>query len=368
MHICLVSAEIFAWGKYGGFGRATRILGKELCKRGVKVSAIVPLRSGQNPVEKLDGIHVFGFPRSNPLAVINLAKQINADIYHAQEPSTISFFTHMAMPLRPHVITCRDTRTWSDWVTEFRYPTKNHLQVISNWLFEDNLLVRQSVRKATVVAAASYLMSAKAFRHYRLLSPPRFLPTPVYMPDNIPQKAKRPTVCFVARWDRRKRPEIFFALAKQFPKVQFIAVGASHDKAWDTYLRRKYSNLPNLEMPGFVNQFASERLNEIYAKSWILVNTAAREGLPNSFIEASAHGCAILSSVDPDNFASRFGYYAANDEFEAGLQFLLENKRWEIQGRQGYAYVKNTFSIEEAVQRHLDLYHDILSIPRQEFH
>jgi len=34
MRVCLISVEIFAWGKYGGFGRATRLIGRELAKRG----------------------------------------------------------------------------------------------------------------------------------------------------------------------------------------------------------------------------------------------------------------------------------------------------------------------------------------------
>jgi len=62
MKICLISVEIFAWGKYGGFGRATRTIGRELAKRGVDVCAVVPLRKGQKPVENLDGITVYGFP------------------------------------------------------------------------------------------------------------------------------------------------------------------------------------------------------------------------------------------------------------------------------------------------------------------
>ena len=33
MKVCLISTEIFAWGKYGGFGRATRMIGGELVKR-----------------------------------------------------------------------------------------------------------------------------------------------------------------------------------------------------------------------------------------------------------------------------------------------------------------------------------------------
>ena len=47
MKICLICVEIFAWGKFGGFGRATRIIGRELVKKGFEVTAIVPLRKGQ---------------------------------------------------------------------------------------------------------------------------------------------------------------------------------------------------------------------------------------------------------------------------------------------------------------------------------
>ena len=49
MRICLICVEIFAWGKYGGFGRATRMLGRELVRRGMSVDAVVPRRKGQHP-------------------------------------------------------------------------------------------------------------------------------------------------------------------------------------------------------------------------------------------------------------------------------------------------------------------------------
>jgi hypothetical protein len=64
-------------------------------------------------------------------------------------------------------------------------------------------------------------------------------------------------------------------------------------------------------------------------KSWILVNTAAREGLPNAFIEAAAHQCAILSAVDPDGFSSQFGHLVLNDDFAAGLRALLQDDLWK---------------------------------------
>jgi hypothetical protein len=41
-----ISTEIFAWGKHGGFGRATRLIGFELAKRGLDVLAVVPRQPG----------------------------------------------------------------------------------------------------------------------------------------------------------------------------------------------------------------------------------------------------------------------------------------------------------------------------------
>lgn len=59
MKICLLCTEIFAWGKYGGFGRATRLIGQELVKSGIQTTAIVPRRTGQKKVEILEVIEVF---------------------------------------------------------------------------------------------------------------------------------------------------------------------------------------------------------------------------------------------------------------------------------------------------------------------
>ncbi|WP_447968072.1 glycogen/starch synthase [Nitrospira sp. M1] len=58
MRVCLICVEFFGWGKYGGFGRAARTIGRELVKRGVEVFAVVPRREGQQPQEEVDGIHV----------------------------------------------------------------------------------------------------------------------------------------------------------------------------------------------------------------------------------------------------------------------------------------------------------------------
>jgi glycosyltransferase involved in cell wall biosynthesis len=231
--------------------------------------------------------------------------------------------------------------------------------VVANYLYENGPLVRRGVQRADAVYAAAKCLIPKAQAVYRLRTPPRFLPTPIEIPESV-QKASEPTVCFVGRLDRRKKPEVFFGLAERFPDVRFIAVGESSDPAWDQYLRDRYGSLANLELRGFVDQFRTDELSEILSRSWMLVNTSAREGLPNSLLEAAAHRCAILSAVDPDDFASRFGFYVQSGDFETGLRFLVEHDRWRERGIAGWRYVADTFETSRAIESHLEAYGDLV--------
>ena len=138
--------------------------------------------------------------------------------------------------------------------------------------------------------------------------------------------------------------------------MRFLAAGRSRDLAWDRHLRSKYGSIPNLEMVGFIDQFQSEELWQMLSRSWILVNTSVREGLPNVFIEAAAHRCAILSAVDPDGFASHFGYHANKDDYFTGLETLLHNDLWKVRAQQGYEYVRKHFASDIAIDQHLEAY------------
>lgn len=359
MRVCLIAVEIFAWGKYGGFGRATRTIGRELARRGVEVIAVVPRRTGQAPVEQLDGIRILSFRKQDFLRSGELYRLANADIYHSQEPSLGTYLAMQAMPERKHIVTFRDPRLSSDWRTEFRLPTLNLAQVVANWLYEDNWLVKRAVQRSDGWFAAAQMLVPKGRAKYGLPRDPEFLPTPVMVPDTI-EKAATPTVCFVSRWDKRKRPVLFFELAKRFPEVRFLAAGESRNPKWDTYLRQQYTGVPNLDMLGFIDQFQSDALARLFGQSWILVNTAAREGLPNAFIEAAAYGCAILSAVDPDQFTSRFGHLVQDDDFASGLSALLEQDRWQASAAAGRNYVREVFGMDLAIDKHLAIYHRML--------
>jgi glycosyltransferase involved in cell wall biosynthesis len=361
LKVCLICIELFGRGVYGGFGRATRKIGSELSKRNVEVTAVVPQREGSRDSEyMLDGIRVREFPQRAFWTSTDLFRQTDADVFHSQDPSLSTWLAMKAMPERGHVVTFRDTMETRDWRIEFRHAGSARRGTLAYALYVDNFLATRAVRRADGLYCAAEFLIPKAARKYGLRRKPRFLPTPVVVPAET-VKAARPTVCFVGRLHHRKRPELFLNLAKAFPDVHFICVGGTNEREYEEHLRRTYACLPNLEMTGTIDQFQTDRLHRILEKSWVLVNTAAREGLPNTFLEAAANRCAILSGVDPDGFASRFGYYASDDgDLAKGLTLLLTDGRWKPLGEAGCQFVESVFGIEPAIERHLEAYEQAL--------
>ena len=231
-------------------------------------------------------------------------------------------------------------------------------QVLTDWLYEDNPFAHYAIHHADGLFVAAKFLVARAKEIYHLKQDPVFLPTPVDIPQSI-QKSSTPLVSFVSRLDRRKRPEYFLQLARSFPKVKFIAVGKSRDPLYERSLHDQFSGLSNLSMPGMIDPFLSDELSQILGQSWILANTSAREGLPNAFIEAAAHQCAILSSLDPDGFTTSYGVQVTGDDFGAGLRKLLDHDFWRGQASKGYQYVNSTFSPEKSLAQHIQIYQSL---------
>jgi glycosyltransferase involved in cell wall biosynthesis len=358
MKLCFIVSEFFSWGKYGGYGSATRVLATELTRRGLNITVVTPARGAQPQQEQVDGVTVLACPAHSIGSQLQLLRDCGADVYHSQEPSLTTWLAMKAAPQSVHLVTCRDTRVSADWLIELRsWIQDGSFRTLLTLPYENNPLVTRAVRAAHAVFCPNEFSRPIAQRKYGLARSPGFLPTPV-RPARIPvQKAQHPTVCFVGRWDRRKRPQIFFELAREFPDVRFIALGQARTAAQTELLCSRYGNIANLELRGFVDQFASDGVEQTLSQSWVLVNTALREGLPRSFLEAASFKCAILSRVDPEGFASKFGQRVHNDDFAAGLRRLLLNGDWRRKGEEGHTYVSSKYGFEPAINRHLEAYH-----------
>lgn len=361
MKACLICAEFFGWGSQGGFGYATRVIGRELVKLGVEVYAVIPRpRSIEESEVELDGIRVIGINRNRPFSAKKVYQKIDADIYHSQQPSLASWVAQKAMPHKVHVATLRDPRSLKDWWQELTYPTHSPLQVLITCFYYENVLARRAIRAMDKLYSPANFLREKSISLYKLRQTPHLLPTPVMVPENV-EKSKHPTVCFVGRWDRVKRPELFFDLASQFPKVKFLAIGKAHNLGYETRLRQRYGTIPNLRLVGYVDQFSSNDLSDYLSRSWILVNTSAKEALPNTFVEACAHRCAILSAQNPDNFASNFGRHVLHGDFKGSLGDLLKDDNWRKAGQKGFEYVMSINELSIAAKQHVSEYKLLLS-------
>lgn len=363
-HVCILTSQYFDWGIYGGFGSMSKKLAESLVLAGYTVTVIVPRRAGQLPVESIKGVAVRSFSPFNLAEACRLIKEVPADVLHSQDPTVLTYLAQKLLPDRVHVVTCRDPRDARDWWVEFRYATPmRRLLTPLNYLTESSVIVKQAVRRADRVFVPAHFLKEKVKRLYRLSQLPEFLPNLIDVPAIAPQKEGRPTMTFVARWDKRKRPWLFLELAKQFPEHRFIAVGkgsASAEAGYDERLRAQFGSVSNLEMPGFIDRFREpDRMEGILASTWVFVSTAAREGLPLTFLEAAAHGCAILSSEDPDGFATRFGRRVVGEDFGAALRGLLSDSPRE-RGQAAYRYVKDTYECANALASHIGEYSRLL--------
>jgi glycosyltransferase involved in cell wall biosynthesis len=362
--ICILTSQYFGWGVYGGFGSMSRKLAESLVLAGYQVSVIVPRRHDQQPLETINGVEVQSFAPTRLAEARQLIRTSQADIFHSQDPTVLTFLAQKLLPQRIHLVTCRDPRGWRDWWIEFRYATRRRRFLIPfNYLTESSFLVKSAVRHAHAVFSPAHFLIPKIQMLYRLSTPPTFLPNLIDVPPTLPSKPQRPTFTFLARWDKRKRPWLFFELAKAFPAYRFIAIGqgsASAEAEEGNRLRSQYQGVRNLEIPGFINRFQEpQRLQQFLSDTWVLVNTAAREGLPLTFLEAAAHGCAILSAVDPDQFASRFGQVAVGNDFATALRQLLANDPL-AKGKLAHSYVKQVYETSHALACHEAQYHQFV--------
>jgi len=354
MRVCFIALEYFGWGRYGGIGKATRDTASGLVGQAFEVSVVVPLSVGERRHERVDGVDVYGFKLHEYPLPGGLLREIDADIYHSQDPTFGTWLAKRALPERVHLLTCQNPKTDEDWekVNQF-YPARRR---IYNKLVEPR--VKNCVKELDKVYCQAKYISEKAKSLYELDYNPGFLPNPVVVSNEPPEKAEDPTVLFLGRFDGEKNPERFMEMATRFHDVNFIAAGASHNSEYDRILRKKYGDLDNLRLVGFVDGEEKERLLD---ESWVLVNTSVSECLPVSFLEASAHGCSILSPHDPDRFASRFGYHVKSGSLDEGLRWLLSDENWRHRGLQGYLYVNEFHEVKKVIDLHITEYEKMVS-------
>ena len=234
---------------------------------------------------------------------------------------------------------------------------KNFLKPMSNF-------IRNS--KNIRIFSEAKLISEKAKKMFYLPSAPEILLNPIDVLDLKRKKYDEPTIVWVARWDPQKRPDMALLIAKQLPQFKFIMIGtanrnSSHYEVVEEYLKRQFSDLKNLKILGFISE---DKKREIIGRSWALLNTSIREGLPITFLEALAEGTPIVSYVDPDQYVSKFGIKTRSytvENFVEAIRNIIKDERFVDIGSTSIPFIKENHEATVVMNRHLKIYKEILS-------
>jgi glycosyltransferase involved in cell wall biosynthesis len=369
MRICYIVSEYFEWGQYGGYGAIARSVAEGLARRGHEVFALVnkkteEARREQRDVEVVEGVTVVGLPQSyvQRLRRRELYRRPGADLYVSVDARFDSWMAMRMNPQARHAIWFVDPMSFETfWELHNEDPRgASFFEKLRTRLIFQGLQVfsRRAVQRADCLLSQPQCMSDAALAVYPTSREIRFAPNPVELPTGPTEKAQRPLVLFLGRFDWQKQPELFLALAREMPEVDFVAAGAASDPSSDAALRARYAGFPNLELPGVVTGAEKDAL---LRRTWILCNTSLREGLPRSFQEALSYRCAIVAAVDPDRIVSRFGAVVSDGDFAGALRRMLANDAWRALGEAGRAHIAATHGSGHALDIHESLYNELAS-------
>lgn len=116
----------------------------------------------------------------------------------------------------------------------------------------------------------------------------RFIQNAIELPKEPCRKDFGQTrVLFVGRGTPEKRPELFVAIARQMPGLQFSMAGVMPESV-------TVDAPPNLRLIGNIDNPAE--LRRIYCDHQVLIIPSETEGFPIVLMEAMAAGCAVMAT------------------------------------------------------------------------
>jgi glycosyltransferase involved in cell wall biosynthesis len=180
-----------------------------------------------------------------------------------------------------------------------------------------------------------------------------FHPYPVETSDKcLPIK-----ILWVANFKKLKQPEIFIRLAQDMggrDDVQFIMVGAGESGTkWFAKLEEKIKPINNLYYTGPLPQ---NDVNQLIAKSHILVNTSQYEGFSNTFIQAWMRKLPVITlNVNPDGIFNHNEIgFCADGDYSRLLSYTrylaCDHNRLQEMGNQAQQYAFDYYSLDNINQ------------------
>jgi glycosyltransferase involved in cell wall biosynthesis len=337
LSICFVSLDNFAaladdpkCGHIGGAERQQVLIGKELAKRGYRVSFIT-LDHGQSDEMEIDGMRIikaydpnagirmlrFLHPRLTSLwRAMNKA---DADIYYQRTSDSITGIVaaFCSRHRRKFVFAVASN---FDCVAGFPYLPQKHARV----------LYRYGLRRADLVIAQTVTQQKLLRENFGLDSTviPNCAPDYGRCPSGTDTvaSARGRRLLWIGAFTPVKRLELLLDVAKRLHDVQFDVVGNGDiGSEYVKGLQSRAQAMPNVHLHGVIPHV---HVQQFYQQSAALLCTSRAEGFPNTFLEAWSCGLPVVSTFDPDNLITEKGLGKVGKdvpELAVGIRELLES-------------------------------------------
>jgi glycosyltransferase involved in cell wall biosynthesis len=342
------------FGYAGGAEVEQVFLAKELISRHYEVTYIT-YDCGFKQTENIDGIHIIktyereaakkmSFVKKSAVLLSSL-RQANADIY---------FYEAGSFGILP--LFCRLSGK------KFVYRIATDATVLGKSLggrntFYKNLVTVYDLKSANAIVAQSLFQQSMLLERLELYS--SIIKNGFSLPDVDCEKTKPPMILWVGSLSTVKRAEIFLKLARILPNVHFEIVGGEgDDKSIYNNIKAEAEKIPNLTFHGFV---PFHKINDFFREASILVNTSSIEGFPNTFIQAWANYCPVVSlNVDPDGLIrnGQLGFLSGTfDRMVSDITLLVENEDLRMKlGRNGRQYAEKNHDIRQVAKQYVTIF------------
>ncbi len=342
------------FGYAGGAEVEQAYLAKELINQGYDVSFITYC-CGSKKTEVIDGIKIIKtYERERAKKIALLTK--SAILLSALRKANPSIYFYEAGSFGILPVFCRLSKK------KFVYRIATDATVLGKSLnsrnsFYANLATVCDIKLANTIIAQNIFQ--KFMLHERFGLRTCVIKNGLLLPNVNLEKTKPPIVLWVGSLSAVKKPEIFLKLARALPNVSFELIGGEGD---DTSIygnvKSQAEKIPNLTFHGFV---PFNKVNDFSKNASILVNTSTIEGFPNTFIQAWANNCPIVSlNVDPDGIIQKqkLGFLSGTfEQMVSDVKRLMddENLRKTI-GRMSREYVEKNHDIRQIIEQYLAIF------------
>jgi glycosyltransferase involved in cell wall biosynthesis len=362
--ICFVSLDNFAaladdpkFGHIGGAEIQQALIGRELARRGYRVS-FVTLDHGQDNEMEIDGrriikaydpnagIRMLRFLHPRLTSLWRAMRRADADIYYQRTHDSITGIV-AAFCRRHRRKFVFGVASNFDCVAGSPYLPQRHARVL--YLY--------GLRRAHLVIAQTVTQQRLLRENFGLDSTviPNCAPDYGRCPSGADAvaSARGRRLLWIGLIRPVKRLELLLDVAEQLHDVQFDVVG--NGDIGSEYVKGVQSRaqaMPNVHLHGTVPH---AHVQQFYQRAAALICTSHAEGFPNIFLEAWSYGLPVVSTFDPDNLIAEKGLGRVGKDVSklaAGIRELLESpEKWLKASQSAREYYLENHVVDKAMEQ-----------------